>query len=319
MSLLLALSAGLIHFNTPLLERQKILAPYFSPAPGESLEVTARARALTRGGDMLLTKGELWIKPPVNTCLIIRSDLKRRDQKFCRASPYIWDLFDLDGAGRLTLTVIAGPKDEGTSLTWTTPYRIANVVPIEPKEEGENFNIPVMSCDASVDQETRKIKLTLMDGRKWFIYLPDFDKPVSDNAPPPNLIVRIDQKKLPTPPDPKGQVAPDDAPKGPSALGALLAGGYKEIVQAPYTFRVSKRNSYEMSSSHFMETNVPQGMSDLCRYMFEGAPGDPGSGVIECYNTDSLAAVYTHVTCFSQFAPRLAPPPAKQPAQRRGE
>ncbi len=316
-------AASLITAQTPLKDRQRILAPFFDPPPGEMATVTARALSLTRTADTLLTKGEIWVKPPPGQCLILRTDLTKRDHKFCSAKPWTWEPFDLDPAGRLNVTIVTGSQDEGTPLTWPTPYRIANYVPIIADDPDDNINIPVLSCKTSIDQDQRKITLELMDGRRWFIYLPDVDQAVEGATPPPNLIVRIDSKK-----DASGKPISDakaaqnrvDA-EGPgteepkkrrSILSQLLSGDYKSIKKNESAFHIGKRNAYEMSSSHFMETSVPQGMTDVCRYMYDGAPGDPGSGVIECYNTDSFAAVYTHVTCFSDFSPRKAPSAAEK-------
>lgn len=343
---------GLIQATTPTAERQRILERFFEPRPGQELTVSERSIALQRGQDQLLIRGEFWIRPPKGHCLIIRGDPKKRDQKVCTDRLWSWDLFDLDAVGRYHLTVVAGPSDEGTPLSWPTPYRLANYVPFSADDLEEHFDVPIKRCRAETVEGERKITLELFDERRWFIYLPDFDAPVvPEQEPPPNLIVRIDSKKEP-PPDPskakdkdakegaagqeqgdaadkpaekdKGKApAPEEAAenggkKRRSVLSQLLSGDYKNVKKETYGFRVPKRDAFEMPSSRFMETSVPQGMNGVCRYKFQGAPGDPRNGVIECYDTDAFRSVYAVVSCFSQFSPQLDPraPRAKAAAAK---
>jgi hypothetical protein len=116
----------------------------------------------------------------------------------------------------------------------------------------------------------------------------------------PNLHVQSDVKKEEKPAENNGEKK-----LSKSVLGQLLSGEYKKTQKQEFIFRVSRRNAYEMSSSGFSETSSPQGMLGKCRYFFSGAPGDPASGVIECYDTDTFDTIYTHVTCFSEFKPKL--------------
>lgn len=281
-------------------QRQERLKPFFSPRPGEMLSVTQRAVTVERR-DPLLVKGELWIKPPKGGCLTVRTDYEHKDVVYCKATPITWDIFALDASGRLHLTVLYDNEPEGTYLTWPTPYRVANYVPLGGMEAMENYNIPIHKCVATDDGETRKIVLHTMDNRRWYILLPDYDTPFKTNEPPPNLIVKSDLKKD----EPPAAAEPGEKKPAKSILGQLLSGEYKKVQKKEFNFRVGKRNAYEMSSSGFSETSTPQGMQGRCRYMFEGAAGDPKSGVIECYDTDTFDTIYTHVTCFSQLKPRL--------------
>lgn len=358
---LLSSALGLIQATTPTAERLKILAPFFDPKPGEQLTVSERSIALRRGEDQLLIRGELWIKPPKGRCLIIRTDLKKRDKKICRPEPWTWELYDLDAVGSYQLTVIAGESDEGTRLTWPTPYRHANYVPFDAPDLDQHFDVPLKQCTAREVHGERQITLELFDGRRWMIYLPEYDEPVAPKLEPvPNLIVRLDSKKEPSVPgknkdkekdpkkadaedgktDPKsGEAEPaDDAKKSAgtadsegegddkgtgkkrrSVLSQLLSGDYKNVKEETYGFRVPRRNAYQMPSSRFMETSVPQGMKGVCRYMFQGAPGDPRNGVIECYDTDAFRSVYALVSCFSQFSPRLNPHPPLRKSDKGDE
>ncbi len=282
-------------------QRQAALKKYFSPMPGDMLEVTQRAMAVERR-DPLLVKGELWIHPPKGSCLVVRRDYEQKDRTYCKKTPIGWDIFDLDASGRLHFNVFLEDDPRPTFLTWPSPYRVANYVPLGATESGENVNIPIYKCEAVDDGYLRKIVLHTMDNRRWYIFLPEYDQPLKASEPLPNLHVQSDLKKEEKPTTEKGEKKP-----AKSVLGQLLSGEYKKAQQQEFIFRVNRRNAYEMSSSGFSETSSPQGMLGKCRYSFSGAPGDPDSGVIECYDTDTFDTIYTHVTCFSQFKPKLKP------------
>ncbi len=303
MSLLLAMLASNLSFpaDATIEQRQERLKPYFSPRPGEMLTVTERAVVIEKR-DPLLVQGELWIKPPPGTCLTVRTDYNHKDIAYCKNTPMTWDIFALDAAGRLHLTVLLDQDAEGTYVSWPTPYRVANYVPLGGMEAVENYNIPIHKCVASDSGDFRKITLHTMDNRRWFIFLPEYDQPTKSNEPAPNLVVKSDQKSEEKPHEEGTEKKP-----AKSILGQLLSGEYKKVQKKEFIFRVSSRNAYEMSSSGFTETAAPQGMQGRCRYSYSGAPGDPGSGVIECYDTDTFDTIYTHVTCFSQLKPRLKP------------
>lgn len=299
----LALTASQLLFppNSTLEQRQAVLKKFFSPMPGEMLTVTDRAVAVERR-DPLLVKGELWIHPPKGTCLIVRRDFEQKDRTYCKKTPITWDIFDLDASGRLHFNVLLENDPETTWVTWPTPYRVANYVPLGATESGDNYNIPIQKCEAVDDGIMRKIILHTMDNRRWYIFLPEYDEPMKVAEPLPNLHVQSDMKKEEKPAEKTGEKKP-----AKSVLGQLLSGEYKKAQKQEFIFRVSRRNAYEMSSSGFSETSSPQGMLGKCRYSFSGAPGDPQSGVIECYDTDTFDTIYTHVTCFSEFKPKLKP------------
>ncbi|WP_141734701.1 hypothetical protein [Oligoflexus tunisiensis] len=303
MKLALAVMASQLMFpkGSTMEQRQALLKKFFRPPPGEMLRVTDRAIAVERRNP-LLVKGELWIDPPPGQCLTVRRDPEERDHTYCKETPITWDIFELDAVGRLRFNVFIESSPETTFISWPTPYRVANYVPLGAMETGENHNIPIQKCEA-VDAGThRKIVLHTMDGRRWFIFLPEYDQPIKVAEPIPNLHVQSDVRKEENP-----EATETEKKPAKSVLGQLLSGEYKKERKQEFNFRVKRRHAYEMSSSGFSETGSPQGMQGKCRYRFSGAPGDPESGVIECYETDTFDTIYTHVTCFSQFKPKLKP------------
>ncbi|MCX6129216.1 MAG: hypothetical protein NTX25_09170 [Proteobacteria bacterium] len=301
--------------EAPLAVRQAWLQPYFSPEPGALLSVTDRAVARERR-DPLLVKGELWIKPPRGVCFILQFDLSKRDKRICKDTPIEWDVYDLDAVGQLHLNIGLDADPEMIYLSWPSPYRVANFVPLGEMKSLDNYNIPIHRCVASDDGKQRKITLYTMDHRIWYIILPEYDSPVKVATEESNLKVKTNVSNAP----PAGVLtAPtkDEKPrKQTSMLSLLLSGGYKKAEKEPNYFRGNPRISFEMSSSGFLVSAVPQGMQGQCRYQFTGAPGDPKSGLIECYDTDEFDTIFTHVTCFSELKPHLRPENDKNSAKQ---
>jgi hypothetical protein len=145
-----------------------------------------------------------------------------------------------------------------------------------------------------------------MNGKTWVILFPEEDHPLKAEAPRPNLYVRIltttsDGKSLVVDPNAEGAGDANGQPaKSRHRILALkLSGRYKQAKKKIYNFQLAKRRTFEMDSSRLMENAVPKGMKGRCRYRYQGAPADPDSGVIECFNTDSYDALYVHLTCAS--------------------
>lgn len=305
------LAAGIFTAQTPEAERQRILASFFEPGPDKVLEVSARS-ALIRADEPFTIKGEVWARPPKGRCLIVRSDFSRPDRRICKPTLLEWDVHDLDALGRLTYMVLIDESwDEGTHLRWQTPYRVADVVALGEQNNETHEDIPIRSCKAKEVEGERIIELETFAGRKWKIYLPEYDQPVDPKLEaPPKLLINLDSSQIKAEEaaklhDKKAKSDPGDAPV--SALAQLLTKGYKEEEKQYETFHVPKRGAYEMESGRFSETGAPRGMTGRCRYKFKDAAGDPGSGVIECFNTDSLDSIFTLVTCFPQLKPRPKP------------
>ncbi len=332
-------AASLFGPQTPEAERQNLLAPHFKPRPGDLLELD-RLSLLENKADPALIKGYIWVTPPVGQCLIVRGSAKKRDKTFCKKLPFAWSIDDLDALGQLKLRVLVKEEwDEGVQMIWNTHYRIGSFVEAGEKESGNFSDIVIKACTATETDGDRSILLESFEGRRWRINLPEFDSPVREVEPSmPNLIVNIDSKKnadgtlidrkaedekklnddeiaankkgAPQEGQSSEEAAGDknNAKKtgGGSVLGALLSKGYEAEVIHVIKFRLPARGSYQMESGLFTETGAPKGMNGECRYMFNSAPGDPQSGAIECYDTDTMDNVYMHVTCFSQLKARRA-------------
>ncbi len=318
----LVLSSPLLFAGeTPTMQRQAQLGAYFDPPPGQPLEISKKAIARQAGKSPQLLSGQIMVKPPKGQCLRIRRDLDEPDKKICKPEPISWKLHELDNAGRLQRLVISGSPDEGTLLSWPTPYRIANFVPFGEKDKGEDQDIAVLSCERREQREDvkgrqtieRSIVLSLADGRRWMIELPAFDTKL------PRPKVKIKKEEAPPKADPHAEKPAEEHaekpadPHGPapkeekSPLAKILSGEKLVEAKPPYYFRITGENVYEMPSTFFHESDAPSGFKGKCRYLYKGAPYDHDSGVIECYDTSSMDAVYVHLTCTGPWEPRIDP------------
>lgn len=324
--------------RTPEAERQKKISPLFEPKPGAELELD-RLSMLENTAKPSAMKGQIWIKPPKGQCLIVRGNMDRADKSYCKPSPIYWTLDDLDGLGRLKLTVLIEAEwDDGITLSWNSHYRVGNFVDAGDKKDGFYSDIIISKCTATSTDGDRSILLETFEGRRWRINLPEYDSPVRSFDPGiPNLLVNIDSKKNADGSnidkkaeaekkakeeeahggkkdehggtDEHGAKKDDKKPAagGGSVLGDLLTKGFKADETKEIKYNLPVRGAFKMESGLFTETGSPKGMNGECRYMFKNAPGDPKSGAIECHDTDTLDNVYVHVTCFSELKERLAP------------
>ncbi len=337
------LSQALITAEMSRSQREERLAPLFEPRPGKMLEIPRKELADT-SQDPLFLKGEIWVKPPKGTCLRIRKDLDKPDLKICRPQPITWHMHEIDPAGKIQRLIIAGNPDEGTLLTWSTPYRMANFVEQGKKESGEDQDIPIMSCDAQQVEETirgksmleRSIILTLAKGRRWRIDFPPQDTMLPPPKKPepvlePKVAAQGEAKHEEKPADdghsaPAEKAAekpaekPAETPPEKSRLAKLLSGEKVDEEKVAYYFRVAGKEVFEMPSSFFREGDSPGGLPGKCRYKFKGAAYDPDSGVIECYETHSMDAVYVHVPCMSKLTVLpVAAPVVKEKAKEQAK
>lgn len=345
MRILLVAAAALFGRQTPEAERQLKLSTHFEPRPGQTLALD-RLSELENKVEPAKMKGTIWVSPPKGQCLIVRTDLQKRDQRICKKSPVSWTIDDLTALGHFKMKILIEEDwDDGTWLTWNTNFRMGNFVDAGDKDTGNFSDILLRSCTATEVDGDRSVVLDTFEGRRFRFTLPDVDTPVRAVDPSmPNLIVNIDSKKNAdgTTIDKKAEEEkkakeeeaakqgkggahgeakapehpPEEAssgnkegakPNGGSVLGALLSKGYKTEEVQEVKFRLPVRGSYKMESGLFTETGSPKGMNGECRYMFKNAPSDPKSGAIECHDTDTLDKVYVHVTCFSQLKERKAP------------
>lgn len=303
--------------NTALQDRLRLLDPFFDPPLGS--EIKADPAELREKRDRPLDiQGYVKISPPPGRCFILRKSPKEPDQNICKAKDVAFSMRELREDGSIQWLLIQGPNDSGTPIMWQTPYRLARVIELGQFDSAINKTIPIASCEAEENSFQRKLTLTLMSGQKWIVLFPEKDIPLAPERKIPNLFVRVlasatDGNWQPMEASSGGEFKGSDersANYEPDSdrhalLALRLSGRYKEIEDEVYRFNFEKRGSFEMNSSQVQERSAPIGMNGLCRYRYQGAPLDPQSGVIECFNSESYDALYMHLTCSGQFAPKI--------------
>jgi hypothetical protein len=299
------LAPSLIPPNIPNAEAVKIVAPFFAPAPGNSLTIDSYDRE-HKLADPLSIRGFVTVTPPKDRCLIIKKNDELPDVKVCKKQQVTFSLRELDVGGRINWTVFTGMNDSGTSLTWPTPYRLAQVVPAGEFKNMLGEYVPVLSCKSWVAEDQRLIELTLASGPKWRIHFPDVDTLAPQPEESPNLFVRLGKAKAAEAARAEGSHDSPPAEGHASATpppNSFFAKNKKEEEQV-YPWNVNARGAFEMNSARLMTSDAPLGLSGKCRYKYSDAPQDETSGIIECFNLDSFDAVLTHLPCSGIFRPK---------------
>ncbi len=307
--------ASLFNQSATQQERLKILKPMFSPPVGHTVRIK-RSSKVKFSANHLRTKGFIQVNPPQDQCLTITTDPEKPDHRICKSTSIAFELKDIDASGKLSWRVSAGPQDNGTAVSWNTPYRLANVVPLGELDAGMNQNIGIYACKASESTAGRKVELELFTGDKWYVMFPKNDSLVKPHKKTPNLYVRImtqskdgksSTENLSSGESGMPTITQEDIKRKHKLLSLKLSGKYKEAKKKEYEFIIPPWEAYEMNAARFTASGTPLKLNGKCRYKYSDAPRDKNSGAIECYNTDEFDAIYLHMTCSSVFRPRKKP------------
>lgn len=178
-------------------DRVAALSPYFNPPPGEKAVLDSPETQAIIAGEKISPerlRGFLKVNPPKGRCIKVAiqspdSDPQSRQphSKICKPGEVAFRLGDMDEFGEITAIATTGPDDQGTRLTWTTPYRVAFVIPNGIKLPAESTPVHIRSCTATKSAEMgRRVFVELFSGERWFIRFPATDMP-ADHGPDINL------------------------------------------------------------------------------------------------------------------------------------
>lgn len=298
-------------------EKLDYLEDLFSPKLGQLLTISSSQKNKYIQ-DHLRTKGYIYVNPKPDQCLIITTDPEKLDHRVCKRTKIPFQLKDIDSSGRISWRVSYGEADDGTIVSWQTPYRLANVVPLGEleAENSMNENVGIYACRASESPVGRKVELELFTGEKWYVIFPEKDSLIKEKKANPNLFVRVMTKtkdgkaateNLSSGDSGKPTITKEDIKRKHKLLALKLSGKYKEVKKKEYQFLLAPWDAFEMNSGGFVTSGTPMGLNGTCRYKYSEAPKDKTSGVVECYNGDEFDAVYLHMTCSSVFKPRKKP------------
>ncbi|MFW7378840.1 MAG: hypothetical protein ACOH5I_08540 [Oligoflexus sp.] len=304
--------------DAPITERLEKLQPYFDPPIG-SIVTADRVEMREKTQKPMSIRGFIKVRPPANHCFILRRSYDQADETICKPTDVAFSMHEIKDNGRIEWHIIQGPNDQGTPVSWQTPYRVAKMIDLGQFDSGIQTKIPIATCQAEKNEYQRKITLHLMNGQRWVILFPKKDILLEPNKKTPNLFVRTmttssDGKSFAIEASSGGEIDGTEEKISPvdsedydrhAILALKLSGRYKEVEEIPYFFNIDAKNSFEMNSARLLEKSAPIGMNGNCRYRFTGAPSDPESGVIECYNSESYDAIYFHMNCSRTIGPQL--------------
>lgn len=286
-----ALATSLLVAGTlTLTQQKKSLEPYFTPAPGVTVELDAQEVINVGKRSHFDLRGYITVTPPKGTCLIVQAHAERRDINVCKKRRIPFLAGDLDEGGRVNWIITQPGKVANVPLSWPTPHRIAKVIPGMERLATLSKNRLILKCRGELNDHTRKISLSLPNNELWVAHFPQKDTLVDQPENVPNLYVDSGFTG--------GLPKEGDIPKARPKEQFLIAkekAHEKEPVQTYWA--VPRRNAFVMNASNFSTADTPEGIRGECRYRLSGAPNDPQSGIIECHNTDAFDVILLHLEC----------------------
>lgn len=286
--------------STPEAERQQHLRNFFQPAIGSTAHMDTKELHNPSGKDPLTFRGYIRVSPPSGACWIIQRQEDEADQRLCRATTLSFSMKDLDVQGQLHWLVKTGDGDFGTPITWPTPYRLAQIVPVDRFKDHADYFTPTLDCQSNATEKS--VAVTLMNGQRYLIQFPTREEYVPKQPEPfPNLFMRKSEKELAL--EEGGGHA--GIPK--TAEVKAEANWWNE-----YKWTLPVRQSFTMPAGQVTSSSFPPSPKGTCRYRYQDAPGDAKSGLLECLQGDTFDVLILPLTCGSSIKANPLPLPEKK-------
>ena len=180
-----------------LSQKQIQLSPYFSPPIGEKIELVEAEKQEITMQTLEQSHGEILVSPPQGTCFTIRLSTTLPDRHICKPTVVPFRFLDLTKDGHIQWTVFLNSHDNGTPISWQTPYVIGYAILEDKnfvKQQASDKHIQTVALDACIDKTTikkRAISFRLLGLKeKWNVSFPEKDKPLPQNGVGPNLAFR---------------------------------------------------------------------------------------------------------------------------------
>lgn len=282
--------------DMPAIEKQKLLAPFFSPEPGRSIVLDPNDfQNRNDKEEIVLERGFIEVTAPLKSCLKINSELKTKNISVCNGKKYKIPFYleDLDDFGRIYLEVKTSEKDFGTKLFWQSPYRRAWVVDEFDPWPGPSRAVYIEKCQIAISGDKREVQLSTLNDKTWKVKLPVKDLPskpdyyhyyVESNGTETLLGENYQEefkKKLEAEPT---------SPKKGSNQSSRMRTDRKWITDWYKT--------YEISGKEFYDGLPPLAMSPgKCRYAYHSHPIDRNIGVIECHGLGRFRWLLAPLSC----------------------
>lgn len=169
-------------------ERIARLKDYFQPAIGSMVHLHPDQLAnIHHRQDQLGARGFITVTPPAGRCLVIKRADHLDDSVVCKKTQLAFSLRELQYNGNVRWLVYTGKGDDGTEVSWPTPYRLLQYVRAGQmhKESIPDF---VLKCQAT-DKPERKVEIETLGGAKYTIRFPRYDT-LMIQPPEQNLFVK---------------------------------------------------------------------------------------------------------------------------------
>lgn len=316
--------------NLPFKDRMAVIAPFFSPRPGQQVTASAHDIANLPADAGVLSqslKGFIAITPPKGQCLRIIKGLRGDEQLICKPRSLSFRLSDLDQSGVLRWQVFAGQMMASLPVTWHSPYRFAQIIELGMLGKKLGHFEPVTNCQLKDDGPWRRVTVDFMDGRTLNIAFHRRDKQLgtlrlgdermaNNGKVPENMVHERNAGKA----QDKEHLANDTANTGEKSgrreehkgksLGAIINSHMgKGRVIRQYGWVLQHRTAREMNGSRVYFGKIGGDNIGKCRYVFKGSPLNPADGMVECSYSNDFDAILVPLTCTSHLPEPIAKPP----------
>lgn len=320
--------------NLPFKDRMAVVAPWFSPRPGELIQASAHdiANLPADAGSLSQTiKGFIAVTPPKGHCLRIIKGLRGDEQLICKPRTLAFRMSDLDQSGKLRWQVFAGKMMASLPLVWPSPYRFAQIIELGKLGKKLGHFEPVTNCKLRSEPPWRRITVDFLDGRRLYMNFHDGDpqlaelqlgdKRMANNGKVPENMVH--ERKAGKAQDGE-HLANDSANTGePGAhgsggrrpehkgksLGAIInshMGKGRTIRQ--YGWVLQHKTAREMNGSRVYMEKIHGENIGKCRYVYSGSPLNPADGMVECSYANDFDALLVPLACTSTLKePEIGP------------
>lgn len=293
--------------DASLADKTKVMAPFFNPAPGSIIAIDHKEK-INRPEELPLPiRGYILVSPPKNHCFIIQRGPRLADQNVCQKTSIPFTLEELDEAGKINWLVTTQKNEPPLLLSWPTPHRVGTLVGEGRWKDQDYQDIILSRCAVEKGPDKRDIRVTLMNGEEFVVQFPLKDTLLPQPPPIPNLIM---PEEDPIAVIPKKKTQNDHGEKKDDGHGDSHGKAEPpppppkkrdEFREEPGTpgkkWFLKPRDTFVMPSSAIRKEGSPAGIQGECRYRLKNAPGDPQSGIVECYTTETYDYLRLVIPC----------------------
>lgn len=262
---------------------QKHYQQYFTPAIGEE----AKFSEMFVGANYSKHHepvGYIKVTVPKNECLTVTTMVE--SHYICGETKKIpFKMVEVTRKGVLGWH-ISNEEIMHAPISWPTPYRYG----FYSKDVWPGPAEPFVIQSCSANKESRKITLTMMDNKKFFIQFPKQDVLIQPQPKEiPNLIVKKKAKG--------GFITGKVIDEGDKHSGATLLKPIQD-----YDWVLHPRGTFVMMGDQISSTGftMPSGSTSRCIYNFE-VKKYPGIGAVECREVGPYSWIRFNLTCMDSI------------------